>query len=49
MGDEMFHVTDRKGAENALGMTEEEAFATSPRKSPPTRRSSDLYQMHQVP
>ncbi|HAB58727.1 MAG TPA: proline--tRNA ligase, partial [Acidimicrobiaceae bacterium] len=27
MGDEMFRVTDRKGAENALGMTEEEVFA----------------------
>ena len=27
MGDEMFRITDRKGAENALGMTEEEVFA----------------------
>ncbi|MEM9464447.1 MAG: proline--tRNA ligase [Actinomycetota bacterium] len=27
MGEEMFRVTDRKGAENALGMTEEEVFA----------------------
>ena len=27
MGDEMFRVTDRKGAPNALGMTEEEVFA----------------------
>lgn len=26
MGDEMFRVTDRKGAENALGMTHEEIF-----------------------
>jgi prolyl-tRNA synthetase family II len=28
MGDEMFRVTDRKGAENALGMTHEEIFTT---------------------
>ncbi len=28
MGDEMFRVTDRKGAENALGMTHEEVFTT---------------------
>ena len=28
IGDEMFRVTDRKGAENALGFTHEEIFAT---------------------
>ncbi len=28
MGDEMFRVTDRKGAENALGMTHEEVFTS---------------------
>ena len=28
MGDEMFRVTDRKGAENAMGMTHEEIFTT---------------------
>jgi len=28
MGDEMFRLTDRKGAENVLGMTEEEVFTS---------------------
>jgi prolyl-tRNA synthetase len=36
MGDELFRVRDRKGAEVALGMTHEEAFTALPRSCAPT-------------